>query len=115
MSKKIITHESECVCGMCPTVFKSSDGETDEYICLFDEELLFRERRLCIEEIGKISFYLAFGNSNDNNMDNNTKNYLNITLEYWKNRLSIINNEIKRRGKWNKVVDKEGNPADEKK
>jgi hypothetical protein len=89
------------VCGRCPSIFKLSDGETGDYVCLLDEEILFSEKRLCEEEAGKACFYSTLGGSEGNKLSDKGKEYLDLSLRYWNMRKQVIDNELKRRGKLN--------------
>lgn len=91
---------SKCICGVCPDTFKTIDGE-DEYVCLLDDETLFKEQRFCVEELSKLSFYATLGQADGNKLTDEGEKAVGDGIRYLKMRLHVINEELKRRGKLN--------------
>lgn len=86
---------SECVCGKCPSTFKFSDGEDEEYLCVMSGEQLSLERRTCMEQIGKMCVYSVINTARP--LTEDEKQFLEHNLKYWEARQKILAEEAYRR------------------
>ena len=89
---------SKCVCGECPSTFKFSTSEEEEYLCLIDEEQLFIEQRTAMEQIERMAAFTLIRKGKDAKpLDEKEKHFVEYNTNYWKARKEIIDREIKRR------------------
>lgn len=86
---------SECVCGKCPSTFKFSDGENEKYLCLMDEKELGLERRICLEQLGKMCVFKMVNQTRS--LTEKEKQFEEHTTTYWNARQKILDEEVERR------------------
>lgn len=86
---------SECICSKCPSTFKFSDGEGEEYLCLVDESVLHLEHRVCMEQLGRMNIFSVINTGKK--LTDEQQKFLDLNINYWNEREKIITAEFNRR------------------
>lgn len=86
---------SECVCGNCPSMFKFSTSEDEEYLCQMTKKQLYDELGMCKEELGRMVVFNMINTGKC--LTEDQKKFSEYNTRYWSQRQEIIEIEIERR------------------